>query len=254
MNQNISLSIIKNMMNQQDDLIVIFQNSKLILANNSFFNFFKLTSVDDFNDSFKDFAECFVPHPFYFNANKIAAGKNWIETILELDEDDKIVSMLTPSFEGHAFLVKIDESFEEYVIVRFTNITQMLIKKFMIDSANIPLFSNLKFSHITDIVNLLHVKVFPQDEIIIHEGSQGDAMYFIVEGSVLVHNKNVQIQLKKGDFFGEIALLKNIPRTATVKATNTCKTLELTTYDFQTFIKTKPEFLKEIEKIADSRQ
>lgn len=254
MNQNISLSIIKNMMNLHDDLIVIFQGSKLILANNSFLNFFQLTSVDDFNDSYEDFADCFVSHPFYFNKTKIVAGKSWIESILELDEDDKIVSMITPSFEPYAFLVRIDENFEEYIIVRFTNITQMLIKKIMIDNAKIPLLSNLKFSHITDIVKLLQIKVFQKDEIIIHEGSEGDAMYFIIEGSVLVYNKNVHVQLKEGDFFGEIALLKNVPRTATVKATNTCKTLELTTHDFQTFVKTEPELLKEIEKVADSRQ
>lgn len=254
MNQNVSLSIIKNMMDLQDDLIVIFKNSKLILANNSFLNFFKFTSIDDFNDSFEDFTDCFVPHPFYFNKNKIVAGKSWIESILALEEDDKIVSMLTPTFEGHAFLVSIDENYEEYRVVRFTNITEMLIKKFMIDNANISLFSNLKFSHISDIINLLHVKVFQKDEIIIEEGSEGNAMYFIVEGSVLVHNKNVQIQLKEGDFFGEIALVKNVPRTATVKATDSCKTLELTTDDFQTFVKTKPELLKEIERVADSRQ
>ena len=254
MNQNISLSIIKNMMDWQDDLIVIFQGSKLILANNSFSNFFKATSVDDFNDSFKDFAECFVLHPFYFNKNKIVAGKSWIESISELEEDEKIVSMLTPNFEPHAFLVRVDEKIEEYTVVRFTNITQILIKKFMIENANVPLFSNLEFADITNIVKLLNVKPFKKDEIIIHEGSEGDAMYFIVEGSVLVYNENVQVQLKEGDFFGEIALLKKTPRTATVKATNRCKTLELTTHDFQTFIKTKPELLKEIEKVADSRQ
>lgn len=254
MNENISLSIIQSMMNLQDDLIVIFRDSKLILANNSFLKFFQFASVDDFNNDFEDFADCFVLHPSYFNKNKILPGKSWIDSILELEEDEKIVSMLTPNFEPHAFLVNIDEKIEEYTVVRFTNITQILIKKFMLDSAKVPLFANLNFSHITDIVKLLHVKVFQKDEIIIHEGSEGDAMYFIVQGSVLVYNKNVQIQLKEGDFFGEIALLKNVPRTATVKATDTCKTLKLVTYDFQTFINTKPELLGEIEKIAVSRQ
>lgn len=241
-------------MDLQDDLIVIFQNSKPILANGSFLNFFQLSSIDDFNEDFSDFTECFVPHPFYFNKEKILDGKDWIESILELDEDDKIVSMLTPNYEGHAFLVKVDEEFEDYKIVTFTNITEILIKKFMIDSANIPLFSNLKFSHIADIIKLLHVKTFKKDETIIEEGSQGDAMYFIIEGSVLVHNRSIQLQLKKGEFFGEIALLKNVPRTASVKATSRCKTLELTTDDFQTFIKAKPELIKDIEKVADSRE
>ncbi len=254
MNENISLAIIKKMMDWQDDLIVIFQESKLILANNSFLNFFQKPSIDDFCDDFRDFTECFVLHPRYFNKDKVVEGKNWMQSILELDEDDQIVSMITPSFEPHAFLVRVDDSFEEYTVVRFTNITEILIKKFMIEHANIPLFANLTFEHISEIVKLLSVKSFEEGETIIHKGEEGDAMYFIVEGSVLVFNENMKITLKEGDFFGEIALLKDIQRTASVKATNGCKTLRLSKDDFQTFVKTKPELLKDIEKIADSRQ
>lgn len=119
--------------------------------------------------------------------------------------------------------------------------------------AKVPLFSDLEFGVIADIVKLLHIRRYRKNELIIKEGSNGDAMYFILEGSVAVHKKELDIALKKGDFFGEVALLKNIPRTATVIAKNRCELLELTTYDFQNFVRTKPELLKKIEDVASSR-
>ena len=117
----------------------------------------------------------------------------------------------------------------------------------------VSLFADLEFGVIADISKLLHVKRFRKNEIIIKEGTRGDSMYFIFEGSVLVHKKDLTIVLNEGDFFGEIALIKNIPRTATVTAKTRCELLELTTYDFQNFIKTKPELLKKIEDVATTR-
>ncbi len=119
--------------------------------------------------------------------------------------------------------------------------------------SSVPIFSNLEFGVIADITKLLHIKRFSKNELIIKEGSKGNAMYFIVEGSVLVHKKGLKVTLKKGEFFGEIALLKNIPRTANVTSKSKCELLELTTYDFQNFIRTKDDILKKIEKVARTR-
>ncbi|MEA1955821.1 MAG: cyclic nucleotide-binding domain-containing protein [Campylobacterota bacterium] len=244
----------KKIIDMQEDLLLVFCDSKPILANNAFLVFFNVTSMDDFNSSFKKFVDCFVEHPLYFNKTKIPCAKSWIEAILELQENERIVSMITPNFEPHAFFVEVSTEIEKYVIIKFKDITQILIKRIMIDNANIPLFDNLEFDDITDIVKLLHLKSFNKDEIIMKEGSLGSSMYFIVDGSVLVHNKNVHVRLQEGDFFGEIALLKSIPRIATVKAISNCKVLELTTHDFHSFLKTKPELLKEIEQVASNRQ
>lgn len=119
--------------------------------------------------------------------------------------------------------------------------------------AQVPLFSDLEFGVIADISKLLHVKRFKKNEIIIKEKAIGSSMYFILEGSVLVYRDGFSVTLKEGDFFGEIALLKNIPRTASVLAKQRCELLELTTYDFQNFIKAQPELLTEIQKVASKR-
>jgi len=97
---------------------------------------------------------------------------------------------------------------------------------------------------------MLHIKRYRKGEQIIHEGADGDSMYFILKGRVLVYNDSLKTTLKSGDFFGEIALVKDIPRTATVETLEKCELLELTTYDFKNFIKTKPKLAKKIEQTA----
>ncbi len=119
--------------------------------------------------------------------------------------------------------------------------------------ASVPIFKDLEFGIIANIAKLLHLKRFRKNETIIKKGANGDAMYFILDGSVKVIKDNFSITLKEGDFFGEIALVKNIPRTATVVASSRCELLELTTYDFQNFIKNKPELYSKIEKVAHKR-
>lgn len=68
-----------------------------------------------------------------------------------------------------------------------------------------------------------YTKDFKEGEIFFFEGEQGDEMYVIQSGSVGVYkkvqnlNKEIAI-LKSGDFFGEMSLILNEPRSATIKA------------------------------------
>lgn len=117
----------------------------------------------------------------------------------------------------------------------------------------VPLFSSLDSGIIYEIASLLRVKRFIRNEVIVKEGDSGDAMYFIVEGDVKVSSGNWSTTLNEGDFFGEIALIKDMPRTATVTALKRCEVLKLTTYDFKKSLSNRPEILSEIEKIAEQR-
>ena len=77
---------------------------------------------------------------------------------------------------------------------------------------------------------------------------------FILDGEVDVILKNKEpVVLKQGDFFGEIALLKDVKRTATVKSNGRCEMLELTTYDLKRLIQSRPDIIESIEKVAKVR-
>jgi voltage-gated potassium channel len=117
----------------------------------------------------------------------------------------------------------------------------------------VPLFASLDAGIINEIAGLLRVKRFIKNEVIVKEGDKGDAMYFIVEGEVRVSSGNWGTILGEGDFFGEIALVKDLPRTATVRALNRCETLKLSTYDFKKTLANRLELLEQIERIADER-
>lgn len=121
--------------------------------------------------------------------------------------------------------------------------------------AKVPIFSKLDSGTISEIARLLVVKRFTKNEVIIKKGDRGDAMYFILEGEVnIIIKKNQEpIPLKQGEFFGEIALLKDVKRTATVKAVRRCEMLELTTYDLKRLIQSRPDIIESIEKVAKFR-
>ena len=61
------------------------------------------------------------------------------------------------------------------------------------------------------------------------------------------------VHLGSGDFFGEIALIKNSPRTFSVKALGFCDLLVLSDSDFNLFLDDNPEIRKTLSETADKR-
>lgn len=133
MREEIGLAIIQSISDSQQDLIVVFEDDAPIVINRAFKKFFAVSSLDDYKEEFGPFVNNFVPHPSYFHSEKIAKGSSWVDAILEIDESERIVSMMTPAYEPHAFLVKL-QKIEEYVIAVFEDITQTLIKRIMIEN------------------------------------------------------------------------------------------------------------------------
>ena len=96
--------------------------------------FFNIDSSEKFKNEFRTLVDSFVPHPLYFNKDSIEDGKTWIESILKLDEMNRIVSMIDSLSNPYAFNVKINEDVKEYSLVSFEDITQTLIKRIMIEN------------------------------------------------------------------------------------------------------------------------
>jgi GGDEF domain-containing protein len=133
MSDRVSLSLVQSLIDTQKDLIVLFHDNEIILSNHAFNHFFAVSSCEQYKKDFGAFVNNFVPHPSYFNKDKMQEGENWMDAILKMPERDRIVSMMTPSFEPHAFSVGISKV-EEDVIVTLNDITQSLIKRIMIEN------------------------------------------------------------------------------------------------------------------------
>jgi voltage-gated potassium channel len=121
--------------------------------------------------------------------------------------------------------------------------------------AKVPIFAHLDKGAISEIARLLFVKRFGRKEVIIKEGDDAEGMYFILDGEVEVvrESDDFRITLRAGDFFGEIALLKDVKRTASVISKKRSEMLELTTYDFKKLVLSKPQILSKIEEVAKER-
>src|SRR4029077_5948360 len=86
--------------------------------------------------------------------------------------------------------------------------------------ANVPLFRACSKKDLRHIARLADSDTCRAGEVLVREGRRGSELYVIVEGEADVSRDAVSIaSLKAGDYFGELAVLRPAPRTATVTAT-----------------------------------
>jgi CRP/FNR family cyclic AMP-dependent transcriptional regulator len=86
---------------------------------------------------------------------------------------------------------------------------------------HIPVFQDLHKHELTVIKRILHQREYRDSEVIFKEGDVGLGMYIIVKGAVEIicgSEDHKLTELDEGDFFGELALLDDAPRTATAVA------------------------------------
>ena len=126
-----------------------------------------------------------------------------------------------------------------------------LKKKFII---GIPIFKNASIDFVTRIAIKLDLVIATPGEMLITQGDQGHEMYFIISGILeILKDSGEPLTLKEGDFFGEIALFSNMPRTASVKAKTYCNLYKLERATFETIISDFPEVANQIMKKAQDR-
>ena len=119
--------------------------------------------------------------------------------------------------------------------------------------AKVPLFAGLDASGIAAIARLLKPAIAPAHYAIVRRGEPATAMYFIMSGEVEVDVQPHPVHLRGGQFFGEIALLKEGLRTATVTAATETQLLALEASDFRKLTDQYPDLREKIARIAESR-
>jgi CRP-like cAMP-binding protein len=118
----------------------------------------------------------------------------------------------------------------------------------------VPAFGPLALATVENVsrrVTELHVGA---GDVVIREGDSGDRLYVIAEGAAAIDRGGAHVgERGPGDFFGEIALLRDIPRTATVTALSDSVLFALDRDAFQLAISSHPRSADAVRVAADAR-
>jgi CRP/FNR family cyclic AMP-dependent transcriptional regulator len=115
--------------------------------------------------------------------------------------------------------------------------------------SQVPLFAQMDKKALNSVANSAGKKSYKSGEVIAKEGDKALSFFLILDGSVEVRRgKRVLAILGKGQFFGEMALLDEQPRSADVVATTDTSCILLTSWAFAGVMAANPEISKVIIK------
>ena len=131
------------------------------------------------------------------------------------------------------------------------------IKKKIKFLGEISIFNNLDPGMLGRIINIAYTKVYKKGEVIFSEGEIGKAVFIVASGSLEITKKisekeeGILIILSPGDFFGEMALLEELPRSATARAIENSEIYIIYKVNFDGLIEKYPQVgLKIIRNLA----
>ena len=108
--------------------------------------------------------------------------------------------------------------------------------------ARIPLFSACRRDQIARIARLMQPGHFDTGQLVVTQSAPGHAFYVIVSGMVEILRDGRRLgSLGVGEFFGEMSLLEQAPRSASVRALEPTDCLMLSSWDFKTMLDRAPE-------------
>ena len=123
---------------------------------------------------------------------------------------------------------------------------------------DVPLFSKIDHTKLKLLAFTSENLIHEDGQFLFKEGEPGDAAYIVLKGKVSVfietEKGSVEVaQLKRGDVVGEISILCDVPRTASVKAVESVQTLKVTKDTFIHLLTEFPEIAIEIMRELAAR-
>jgi CRP/FNR family cyclic AMP-dependent transcriptional regulator len=109
-----------------------------------------------------------------------------------------------------------------------------------------PLFAGMDRESLQAITRRLRSRRFRHGEVLFHEGDPGDALFVVASGAVKVvvpseeGDEAILATLRRGDFFGELALLDGAPRSASAIALEPTEVLTLPRDQFRVLVASQP--------------
>ena len=108
--------------------------------------------------------------------------------------------------------------------------------------ARVPLFQGISDESMARLASVTGELDFEEGQFVVLQGQIGTGLYVIVEGSVLVERGDEELAvLGPGEFFGELSVIDQMPRSASVRATMPTRTLALASWDLLDLIESDPK-------------
>ena len=205
----------------------------------------------------------------------IASGS--VEVLIDANDPTKIVPINTGSIFGEVGLISgrrrgaTIRAGEDSICVEISRTAALklqssvpaakrAIERIATERQLLQLFgSGLVSSDLTEVLDNSEIQTVSAGKPVITEGDEGDDIFIIRQGSMIVEKKVAGKQvflsyLPAGSYVGEMALIGNTRRTATVKAAVKSEVIKLDGTAFKTLLEMKPELLARIKSDMASRQ
>jgi len=119
--------------------------------------------------------------------------------------------------------------------------------------ARVPIFSELNASEIADIMRLLRAQQVEGGAMIARRGERAHSMYFIAAGKVEIELPHERVVLGAGHFFGEVAVLRRVRRSANVTALLRTSLLVLDAQDLHALMERNKRIALHIREVVRGR-
>ena len=120
--------------------------------------------------------------------------------------------------------------------------------------ARVPIFANCTPEEIAAITGVAQEGFFAPGQIIVTQGTPGQAFYLILTGRVEILRDGASLgAFGPGDFFGEMSLLDQAPRSATIRALDQTQCLMLSSWDFKALLERHPSIAIKLLEVLSRR-
>jgi CRP-like cAMP-binding protein len=108
--------------------------------------------------------------------------------------------------------------------------------------AGVPLFAGISAESMQRLADVAGEQDFAAGQFIVRQGQVGTGLYVILSGSVKVlRGSDVVARLGKGEFFGELSVIDQLPRNASVEASESTVVLALASWDLFALLESDPK-------------
>ncbi len=215
-----------------------------------------------------------LPHPGSDSASVLShflAQEDWMTVLLAIyimaqekpdGADPKALLKLTESENSHVRQMAqtvLKQTQDDPLKKEHEMDTEITISDKILRLKGIELFEGLSVGEFAAVASVTEEIVYPAGEFVIKEGDTGETMYMIASGEVSVvkgQGQDQEIELARigtGDYFGEMALVDDVVRSATVRTEKESRLLVLHKQEFKEIVREYPQIALQICKVLSAR-